>query len=349
LFVVCDLCAPTHSEKNVQVAVSAIRSCGADQTFTGSGVQNYCASLGMIWQQYPGNSAVFGYFICWPPSRSPDTSTWCMGSFCPNGNCDFYCTHFNNCFDCVSFTADGNQGAQTSQCGWCPSLNMCLFTGGQNGPPSGAQASSSNQQLCNNYNDPGLANGKQTSFISFNGPIGPGPSSVGQYCPLGCVNAVPNCNQCSPSDQTQCQSCAEYFYLQSNVCHSCSAAMPQCTYCTSGTTCTYCNGNYLLSIDGSQCLLSCPVGQCAVPFDQYSNRLQKCVTCSSIIPNCTACSSSIIDPSCTYSCTANTACTQCQVGYYVTANGAGCAVTTCPVGQYLDSFGQCQSTFFFDN
>ncbi len=113
---------------------------------------------------------------------------------------------------------------------------------------------------------------------------------------------VPNCLQCLTINTT-CDLCDNSYYLQNNVCLSCSSAVANCQECTfdpiaTTVTCSLCSTGFVL------------VGQ-------------TCTSCSLSIPYCT-------------DCTSTTTCTACAVGSYL-FNGV-CTLCTDIDGQCTTCF-----------
>ncbi len=144
-----------------------------------------------------------------------------------------------------------------------------------------------------------------------------------------CVNASV-CISCMPSAvfvdgvcvhiSTDCSQ-SQFRDPQTNACVNCSNALPNCTGCNNATTCLICaSGNTLIN---GVCLtggasVGCPAGT------YNDSTTLTCISCSSVMPNCTACLNA-------------TVCTGCAAGSILT-NGT-CIFSeayVCPFGAYKD-------------
>jgi hypothetical protein len=97
---------------------------------------------------------------------------------------------------------------------------------------------------------------------------------MSQYCyPCSQIASIPNCIQCSQSNQQVCSICQDGYYLDSTgICPSCPSS---CVTCVGSNLCTACQIGYTLPTDQSQgsCL------QCQSP----------CASCSGVAKYCTSC------------------------------------------------------------
>jgi proprotein convertase subtilisin/kexin type 5 len=147
----------------------------------------------------------------------------------------------------------------------------------------------------------------------------------GSLCQTCVVRNISNCLECTT---TACTRCLSTFFLEAGVCSStcpggkyaqslgsggtCQACVAPCVNCASRQECLSCNTTsavkYFFEL-GKSCLASCPIGY-------FNNNLTP--------PVCTAC------PASCRSCTSETACVNCQSGYFllVGASSRTC-VQTC--------------------
>lgn len=130
--------------------------------------------------------------------------------------------------------------------------------------------------------------------------------------PKVCIECEVNCKTCSKINKNLCIICSEGYVLDydgkcrttcsdeytaiSNKCSSCLVS--GCKNCSSDiSTCKECKNSLILSIDSSQCIDECPIGQFL-----YNN---KCKLCDA---NC-------------IKCDVNGKCITCSIGYFNTSSG----------------------------
>lgn len=140
-----------------------------------------------------------------------------------------------------------------------------------------------------------------------------------------CSSLFPNCLTCSSS---YCSQCKSGYNLQSGKCIKCS---PNCAICSNSLTCITCNSNYYKA--GSQCspcskydkyCSTCNNLQClSCGYGYYLNETNGCSTCSKTFGSlCTYCNPNFC-LGCTYGheILANYACNEnCSIGYYQIGN-----------------------------
>ncbi len=167
------------------------------------------------------------------------------------------------------------------------------------------------------------------------------PNAQGNACINNCT--ISNCLLCESS--TNCQTCQNGFYLNSNVCIQCQ--ITGCQTCTSNNTCSICYKGYQTNSQGTctwtgcqyPCALCDSNGTCStcvspyvsIPYDNgtcFTCSVANCLTCSGSSLNiCSACylgytlnqtsntcTLNCQSPLCT-SCTTNTNCGSCVNGY----------------------------------
>lgn len=128
----------------------------------------------------------------------------------------------------------------------------------------------------------------------------------GKCLPCSQIANIPNCIQCSHSNQQICSICQDGFYLDTTtgLCPSCPSS---CTTCVGSKLCTACQIGYTLPTD--QTLGYCL--QCQSP----------CAKCSGVVKHCTSCISGFSKEG--WKCLNNT-----RIAFTLTLGGNVAAVLT---------------------
>lgn len=154
-------------------------------------------------------------------------------------------------------------------------------------------------------------------------------------CSLNCYNPCRNCQD----SNSQCTSCFDGYYLNTNDCFQCN---DNCFTCKdSSTNCLTCKDGFILQPDNT-CKKICPLGcsdcssqsictKCEIGFvlsyDLCIHCEPPCASCTSLPSSCTSCieNYSLSGKTCTYDCVENCIncekpCRGCVEGYFLINN-----------------------------
>lgn len=200
--------------------------CSAGDKSTASSVSSSCIS-----NNYDALNSGLGYFGTYN-CKNGNILT-CIGSVCPNSNCNSYCSSYSNCFTCN----------QDLNCGWCGATQTCFFGNGYQ-PTSGTCASNYfvNSNLCPTTLAPTTSN-PTSAFGPTSSPITSSPTtSVPTTSNPVVITFSPTSSPTSPSSwpnrcATSCADLSANFCTASNTnTYSClGSGVGGCT-CKNGAT-----------------------------------------------------------------------------------------------------------------
>lgn len=255
------------------------------------------------------NSA--GYFN---PSAYPTTSCTACPSLCTA------CTASNACTFCVNnliVLGDGSCGCNSVSLFLDPITLNCLSCSAvifncQTCATSGTSVTcstclagnylSSTAYTC--YPCPATCSACLNSTYCTSCETGYELSSNLCVCGTACNDCMSNstgiCSSCTYSPSFSCSSCVTGYYSSGGNCLLCNLVWSSCTECTI-STCLSCQSPFIVVSTGCACNNTAGLYKSIVG--------STCLSCSSIIANCSTCSN-----------TGSTICSSCDLGYYVSSS-----------------------------